>query len=188
MFVRHSIKYNKGISIIHPGEFYVSDKDELIGTLLGSCVTVCLIDSGNGRVGMNHFMLPGRITQKDIFTDKEARYGIHAINELIKSMEACGSKKSGMVAKIFGGGHVLETVEDANSIPLDNIRVARVLMEIDDINIISSDVGGSYTRKLMLDVKSGLVYLKKTTRQDVFKEIENRDREYARRRFGNVQG
>jgi len=44
MYVHVSSKYGKKMTIIHPGEFYVSETDELIGTLLGSCVALCLID------------------------------------------------------------------------------------------------------------------------------------------------
>ena len=84
MYLRHSSKYGKGIKIIHPGEYYVSSRDEIIGTLLGSCVSVCLIDLVSGISGLNHFMLPGRITSSNIFTDRSARYGVTAINELIK--------------------------------------------------------------------------------------------------------
>ena len=59
MYIRQSIKFGKDVKIIHPGEYYVSSENELIGTLLGSCVAVCLIDTEKGMAGMNHFMLPG---------------------------------------------------------------------------------------------------------------------------------
>lgn len=183
MYIRHSEKYEKGVKIIHPGEYYVSEDDEIIGTLLGSCVAVCLIDHRRGIAGMNHFMLPGRITSADIFADRKARYGITAINHLVHTMEAHGTRKEDVVAKVFGGGHVLDTINDAHTIPQDNIRIARVMMEMEDIHITHSDVGGIYTRKLLLDVKSGTVYLKKTTRNELFEQINQRDLEYARRSF-----
>jgi chemotaxis protein CheD len=185
MYIRHSIKFGKSITIIHPGEFYVSEKNELIGTLLGSCVAVCLTDKVRGISGMNHFMLPGRITKRDIMADKQAKYGITAINQLISAMQSKGSHIQNLEAKIFGGGHVIESIDSSNLIPQDNVRLARVMMEMEDIPIVEIDAGENYTRKLLMDVKTGKVYLKKSTRQNVIEEIEKQERDYAKRSFVN---
>lgn len=187
MYLRHSQKYGKNIKIIHPGEYYVTGLDEMIGTLLGSCVAVVLWDDEKKIGGMNHFMLPGRISENDIFKDRTARYGITAINELMKSMVDNGALRKNITAKIFGGGHVLENdlMETSVTIPMDNIRLARVMMEIEDVPIIKSDVGEHYTRKLLFDVHSGKVYLKKTQRADVVEKIAEEEKEFAKRSFGN---
>ena len=54
---------------ISPGEFYVTDRNELITTVLGSCISACIRDSATGIGGMNHFMLPettkSRLTSHD---------------------------------------------------------------------------------------------------------------------------
>ena len=181
MYLKNSIKYGKDVKIIHPGEYYVSYKDEMIGTLLGSCISVCIADLKNGIAGMNHFMLPGRITEKDIFADKTARYGITAINSLMDELEKNGAVRKNFISKIFGGGHVLGNISGINAIPEDNIRLARIMMEIEDIPIVSSDVGENFTRKLLMDVKTGKVFLRKTTRQDVIDEINRRDIDYVKR-------
>ena len=183
MFVRNSKKYGKSIKIIHAGELYVSKDDELIGTLLGSCVAVCLYDPERRISGMNHYMLPGRISEKDIFGDRSARYGITAINELIKKIEKSGAVKECLIAKLFGGGHVLSNDYGPITVPLDNIRLARVLLEMEDIPIEDIDVGDKYTRKLLMDVKSGKVYLKKTAQEKIYEEVAQRDKEFARSRF-----
>lgn len=187
MYIRNSMKYGKQIRIIHPGEFYVSSQDEIIGTLLGSCVAVCLVDEKNGVSGMNHFMLPGRISNNDIFSDRSARYGITAINQLFTGMEQKGAVKRNLIAKLFGGGHVLESSDLSSNIPHDNIRLARIMMEIEDIHVTHNDLGENFTRKLLLDVKSGKVYLKKTTRKDVIEEIGRREIEYVKRSVADAQ-
>ena len=183
MHIRHSRKYEKEIKVIHPGEFYVSSEDEIIGTLLGSCVAVCLTDIKSGIAGMNHYMLPGRISSVDIFQDKTARYGITAINMLLSNMIKKGAVKENLEAKIFGGGHVMETGKEAAVIPNDNVKLARIMMEFEDILVTHSDVGSNYTRKLLLNVKSGKVYLKKTTRAEVYNKIFSEESEFAKRTF-----
>jgi len=185
MHIRHSIKYNKPIKIIHPGEYYVSCENELIGTLLGSCVAVCIFDPVTGIAGMNHFMLPGRISSSDIFADRSARYGITAINELIAAMEKKGGVKSHFTSKIFGGGHMIKTEKKTTTIPLDNIRLARVMMEMEDIPIETEDVGAHYTRKLLMDAHNGKVFLKKTTREDVLNTVTEREKEFVKRKYRN---
>ena len=181
MYIRKSANYGKDIRIIHPGEYYVSSEDEIIGTLLGSCVALCLHDEKHGISGMNHFMLPGKISSTDISKDKTAKYGITAINELLNDMEKRGADKSKLVAKIFGGGKVLEHIIESSTIPNDNIRLAKVMMEMEDIEITESDVGGNFTRKILMDVKSGKVYLKKSTRKDVVEEVAQKEIKYFKK-------
>lgn len=186
MYIRNSHKYGKPIKIIHPGEYYISDGDEIIGTLLGSCIAVCLHDPVRCVSGMNHFMLPGRISGTDITKDRTAKYGITAINKLIQSLEKAGADRERLVAKIFGGGEVLDGVIASTTIPADNIRLARVMMEMEDIQIEEMDVGGIYTRKILMDVKTGGVYLKKSTRKDVMREVGMLEVNYAREIAGKV--
>ena len=167
--VKH--KYKKPVKVIHAGEYYISNKDELIQTLLGSCIAVCLYDPVNKIAGMNHFMLPGKITKSDIFKDMSARYGISAINQLLEGMIKKGSDIRKIKAKLFGGGCVLKYKRRGKSIPNDNIRLAKVMLEVEDIPIVENDTGGSYTRKIILDVKSGNVYCKKTTNKDIVAKV-----------------
>ncbi len=183
MYVRKSIKYNKDINIIQPGEYYVSGEDEMISTLLGSCVAVCLHDPENGLSGMNHFMLPGRISEADIFADRSAKYGITAINDLLHHILEIGAVKSNLKAKLFGGGHITAINKVSHTIPTDNIRLAKILIEMEDIPIVEIDVGDVYTRKVFMDVKTGAVFLKKTRRADVFKKLDIRDRKIYKIRF-----
>ena len=43
---------------ILPGEYYCTERDMVIVTVLGSCVSACIRDVKSGIGGMNHFMLP----------------------------------------------------------------------------------------------------------------------------------
>lgn len=175
MYIRNSYKFGKQIKIINAGEYYVSKNDELIGTLLGSCVAVCLHDSVSMISGMNHFMLPGRISRVDIFQDRSAKYGIIAIRELITAMKKNGAKHKHLSAKIFGGGNVMELERKTHTIPEDNVRLAKILLEIEDIPIFEVDSHGPYTRKLLMDVKTGKVYLKKTKNREILLQVNRQN-------------
>ena len=54
-------KWNKTLVRVQPGDHYItSHEDEMIVTILGSCVAACIRDPLAGVGGMNHFMLPER--------------------------------------------------------------------------------------------------------------------------------
>ena len=185
MYVKNRNKLGKNINIIHPGEYYITAKDELIGTLLGSCVSVCLHDIEHRVAGMNHFMLPGRIRGGDFSSDDYTKYGITAINKIINGMLEKGAKRKNLTAKIFGGGSILDLYDSdgrKNTIPFDNIRIAKILLEIEDIPILSTDVGANYTRKIIFDDHTGKVYLRKIMKSDVTRMVADRDIKIIKRR------
>ncbi len=178
MYIKNRSQLGKKLSIIHPGEYYITSEDELIGTLLGSCVSVCLHDSENHVGGMNHFMLPGRIRAEGFLIDDYAKYGIAAINKIIDGMLDKGARKENLTAKVFGGGSILNLKGSdgrRSMIPADNIRIARILLEIEDIPIISTDVGENYTRKIIFDAHSGKVYLRRIQKGEVCTLVTQRD-------------
>ena len=45
-------KHNKYVAKILPGQFYISKNDELIATVLGSCISVCVTDPAMRIGGM----------------------------------------------------------------------------------------------------------------------------------------
>jgi chemotaxis protein CheD len=187
MHTKYSIRYGKKVTTIYPGEYCVLSCDELIGTVLGSCVAVCLHDPKRGISGLNHFMLPGTISKSDIFKDRSARYGITAMNELFNEMKKKGTHKKDLIAKIFGGGTLLNMDKNLNSVPLSNVRLAKILLELEDIPITEMDVGGSYTRKVMVDTITGIVYLRKSTKQEIFNKVNERDQEFALMSFTKIK-
>lgn len=182
--VKHRL--GKNLNIIYPGEYYISGEDELIGTLLGSCVSVCLHDPDNKIGGMNHFMLPGKISKADIFNDDNARYGIAAINQIISEVITRGALRKNLTAKIFGGGNVIKFLSMSGKkslIPSDNVRVAKLFMEIEDIPIVGLDVGEDYTRKIIFDIDTGKVFLRKFRNGEVNDIVSIRDEDVLIKTF-----
>ncbi len=172
MYIRNSHRLKKPLKVLYQGDCYVSNKDEYIGTLLGSCVSVCLYDPVNKVAGMNHFVLPGKVVQnyanyKKLNAGDEQKellkFGTKSIENLIYQMEQYG-KKDNIVAKIFGGGKVLDYQTAQYGISNMNVRIAKILLEMADIPIVSEDVGGKVARKVIFDVETGQAYCKQLTR------------------------
>ena len=110
-----------------------------------------------------------------MFMDQSARYGIRAINDLLALVEKMGALRRDLIAKIFGGGHVILTTFESNTIPFDNIRLARTMLELEDIPIVEMDVGGSHARKILMEVSTGAVFLKYIVRSENIEASDDTD-------------
>ena len=154
--------FEMDVTTIFPGEFYATCKAELITTLLGSCISVVLIDPVNRVCGMNHFLLPGGSESKPVFSSKEGKYGIFAMVLLIEKMITLGGCKNNFQAKIFGGGSVLPKYSNyAEFVPVNNIRFTLKFLTNESIPVISSDVGGVEGRKVFFITEKQAVFVKK---------------------------
>ncbi len=54
--------------------------------------------------------------------------------------------------------------------PHQNVRIVKLFIEIDDIPLQQDDTGGSYSRIIIMDVRSGTVYMRKNTSMGDFQE------------------
>ena len=91
-----------------PGEYYVTQVDLMVVTVLGSCIAACIWDPKVRVGGMNHFMLP------EGGGDTSGRYGSYAMELLINEMIKLGARREWMQAKVFGGGQVMHSFTTMN--------------------------------------------------------------------------
>lgn len=140
-----------------PGEYYVSGKDMVMVTVLGSCVAACIRDRANGIGGMNHFMLPG--DGGDILS-ASARYGTYAMEKMINDMLKMGAKRANFEAKLFGGGNVLPGIALSN-VGGRNAEFAIDYLNTEKISIVATDMLDVYPRKVYFFPNSGRVMVKK---------------------------
>lgn len=159
MYHHYNGKYDRDVTILHPGEYFASRDPIIISTILGSCIAVTLYDPVERIGGMNHFMLPGELHSSDFFREESGRYGMYAMELLINNMLKMGGDKQRLKAKVFGGGHVLNTSQ--GNIPDSNIKFAFEFLETEQIPIVSSNVGGTQARKVLFFPESSRVLLKR---------------------------
>ena len=148
---------------ILPGEYYVTQDDEIISTVLGSCVSACVRDKVSGVGGMNHFMLPEttlkRLNESDeSIVGTATRYGNYAMEHLINTILKNGGKRKNLQAKIFGGGKINPTMGDVG---LKNISFILEYCDAEGMDLLSQDLGDIYPRKVMYYPKTGKVKMKK---------------------------
>lgn len=149
---------------ILPGEYYVTTNEELIVTVLGSCVSACIRDPVMGIGGMNHFMLP--VSQQDYkvlraTSDSEAtRYGNYAMEKLINDILKNGGRREHLEIKLFGGGKVIKHMTEAD-VGNRNIAFVRDYLHTEGFAIAAEDLGDIYPRKVVYHPMTGRVQVKK---------------------------
>lgn len=145
---------------ILPGEYYVTKNEEMITTVLGSCISVCIYEQKTGLGGMNHFMLPQSAGNNDVadFMSESFRYGDVAMERMINDLLRNGADKDQIVFKAFGGGQIIKQM---TSVGERNIKFLHKFMVMEGYKLTASDLGGPHPRKVNFFPKTGKVMVKK---------------------------
>ena len=163
---------------ILPGEYYVTGRDMMLVTVLGSCVSVCMRDPTAGIGGMNHFMLPDSGDPRNLLSNP-ARYGGYAMEVLINQLTKLGCARNRLKAKVFGGGAVMRGFS-MNDVGRRNSDFVLEYLERERIHIQAQDLLDIYPRKVYFFPASGRVLVKKL-KQAHNNTIIQREEEYAGR-------
>lgn len=146
---------------ILPGEYYVTTHDEMIVTVLGSCVSACIRDTIFGIGGMNHFMLPlnrGDEIGFQHLNSAATRYGNYAMEALINDILKNGGRRESLELKVFGGGRILEQMTNIGKM---NIDFVHEFIHTEGLKLVSENVGDIYPRKVHYFPQTGRVMMKK---------------------------
>jgi chemotaxis protein CheD len=143
---------------LHPGEWYFGDEDTRIKTLLGSCVSFTLWHPERRIGGMCHYMLPRRGDKRGNEA-LDGKYADEAMALLLREIEREGTRPEEYVARVFGGGSMLD-LGGINVSEL-NVETARDLIKQHGFRMEGECLGGVGHRNIVFDVWSGEVWLKK---------------------------
>lgn len=165
---------------IMPGECYVSDKGEMIVTVLGSCVAACIRDTKLGIGGMNHFMLPvqsgDRMIDRPNLVNSALCYGNWAMEYLVNEIVKRGGLRSRFEVKIFGGGKVLSGLTNMD-IGARNVGFIVDYLREEGLDITARDTGSDCPRKVLYFPDTGAVKMKRLkTRANT--TVEKREKAY----------
>lgn len=165
---------------ILPGECYVSKQSEVIGTVLGSCISACIRDPIIKVGGMNHFMLPLQKTDVSISRasamDPALCYGNWAMEHLVNEILKLGGKKDRLEVKVFGGGRVLSGMSNID-VGKKNIDFVHFYLEQEGLTIAAEDMGDIYPRKVLYFPETGNVKMKKL-KSNTTPEVSKQEKDY----------
>lgn len=182
----YSTKFKAPIITIYPGEYYISNTKEIISTVLGSCISVCLYDLPNNIGGMNHFMLPKSENNREenltsenslnmeSLSSRSMRFGLTAMEVLIIMMLKKGAKRENLRAKIFGGGNVLSNLSSSRpTVGEKNISFIKAYLKTENIIIENENISGNIGRKIFFITGSTSIFVKKIPITNLIQEDED---------------
>jgi chemotaxis protein CheD len=148
---------------VMPGEFFVSRRNEMFTTVLGSCISACIRDTKVGIGGMNHFMLPEALNFDESFSRNGAastanRYGAYAMENLINTILKYGGHRENLEVKIFGGGRIVPGMSDVGQ---RNIEFVRWFLAMEKLNIVAEQVGDTCPRRVNYFPRTGVVLVRR---------------------------
>ena len=147
----------------------VSDDEEILLTaVLGSCIAVCAFDEKAKVGGMNHILLPGKFDGN--LHDTAGMYGANLMELLLNDLMRRGARKRNLQCKLFGGAKVMDTEFDVGR---QNIEFVSQYIQNENLNVLSSSVGGSCGRQLEFHPVSG------KSRQKLLPDIKTREKPAA---------
>jgi chemotaxis protein CheD len=150
------------IAKLLPGDFYVTNQDEVLDTVLGSCVSACVRNPRTGVGGMNHFMLPHprnneRADSWGSVASSATRYGSASMEQLINKILGAGGTRADLEVKIFGGARVLAATTDVGH---HNVIFVRDFLKREGLKVVSEDVGNVTPRHVQYFPTTGKVRVK----------------------------
>lgn len=173
---------------ISPGEYYFTDKNMLIVTVLGSCVSACIRDTVSGIGGMNHFMLPDSAkAEKDSPISESMRYGTYAMEVLINQLLRNGARRENLEAKIFGGGNVLRSFT-TNNVGDRNAAFVKKYLKDEGIRVTGEDLLDIYPRKVYFFPKTGKVLVKKLKQLNNYTLVKREEAYSSKLKTNDVGG
>ena len=152
-------RLNSEVAKIFPGQYFVTDRDIVLATVLGSCVSACIRDPAAGVGGMNHFLLPQTVGDVSP-ASRSARYGTYAMEVLINRLLRQGARKQTMEAKVFGGGSVIPDLRAAG-VGESNARFIVEYLGKEGIQVAAKDLLDECARKIYFFPATGRVMVKK---------------------------
>lgn len=172
---------------IMPGEYYVTTRDMMMVTVLGSCVAACIRDRSGGVAGMNHFMLPDGKGDGGGLLSPSVRYGAYAMEKLINELLKMGARRSNLEAKVFGGGNVLRGFTVGN-MGERNAEFVLNYLRAENIQVAAQDLLDIYPRKVYFFPRTGRVLVKSLHNAHNDTIIEREQAYSARLSMADVQG
>lgn len=160
---------------VFPGEHYVTaDADEMLVTVLGSCVSACIRDPVAAVGGMNHFMLPdsGGGDWGDV--SSSMRYGNVAMERLVNDILMRGGLRQRLEIKVFGGGNVLR---GSSNIGHRNATFVEDYLAAERLRIAAAHLRGDLPRRIHFFPTTGRVMLLELRSADERAVVE-REKDY----------
>ena len=147
----------------------LGDKTNILRTILGSCVGICIYEKVIKIGGLAHILLPEDSTKsnnREKFADTAVPY---MVDLLIKQ----GGKMPNMTAKIAGGASMFNFAASfaLGNIGDKNVEMTLKMLQKFNIPVLEQDVGGNVGRVIDFNLSDGSLKVKAGGKEIVLTKI-----------------
>lgn len=120
----------------------------IVTTGLGSCVGVCIWDSGTKIGGMVHVMLPDSSSSRP--GQNPAKFADTGVALLIEELVRAGVMRSRLTAKIAGGAQMFSFPGQSSIMKIGerNTEMVKKALELSRVRLLAEDTGGNFGRTI----------------------------------------
>lgn len=151
--------YERPAVKVLPGEFYATSEDQVLVSVLGSCVAVCLFDRKRGIGGMNQFLLPDPGRGSGL-ASAATHHGVRIMEQLGEELLRQGARRHQLEASVFGAGNLPNDLLRHDT-TLRTVEFVHSYLDTEGIPLLAEDVMGAQARKVYVFPSLGKVLLKK---------------------------
>jgi chemotaxis protein CheD len=151
---------------LNPGQLIVTSKDLPVVTILGSCVAITFFSPEKRTGAIFHAMLPEHRTKSNMINNSppvspDPDYVDYAFYYILEKFRQKGIDFKTARVMLFGGGDVIQSLSSGKkiSVGIQNIKIAKKIIDNEGITLHGEDTGGKNGRKLIFLPHSGKVYL-----------------------------
>jgi chemotaxis protein CheD len=177
----------QGLAVVHlkPGEAHLTDRPELVVTVLGSCLSVTMFNRRRGVAGICHSLLPecGNRETCGGQCGEGYKYVACSIRRMVALFDRYAVPRGEIEVKCFGGADMFNRKSarpDLLSVGRQNILMAEKVLAGEGLSLRAKDVGGLRGRKVLFYTHTGEVLLKRLRGADdqhlILQEIMNERR------------
>lgn len=145
-----------------PREYVFTDESMVVGTVLGSCIAVCLWRPRPLTAAICHCVLPTRVPMRP--TDGTGTYVDETLAHLLQQMQQAGGSRN-VTARLIGGAAMkLQNGGDRSweTVGVANVAAARMVLSAARVPVVWEDVGGSEGRRVRFHTDTGEVTVQST--------------------------
>lgn len=147
--------------VVGVGEYHVRHNPHTLVCIgLGSCVGVAIYDLNERIGGLAHVMLPKYGEGRDKVN--ACKYADSSIYMMIDDIIENGGRRRSLKAKIAGGAQMFSFISSENlNIGRRNVEAVKDALEQEGVPLIGEDVGGSRSRTVIFDSRTGVLTVRK---------------------------
>jgi len=133
--------------------------DTLVTYALGSCMAVAIWDPVARVAGLLHYMLPDSSIDAVKSRERPFMFADTGIPLLFRTAYDCGAEKRRLLVRVAGGAQVVDD-HGVFDIGRRNYLALRRILWRAGVLIHAEDVGGTVSRSVRLDVRTGAMWLR----------------------------